>query len=236
MLSRSVIRHPQVRVQASGSNSKTPVATTSPSRTLKALNLTKSSLVGAQQGSATRNVDGIVYSIKYDAASDKVQIFDRVNRIEYDADVGEKDNRIALVWETGRPMQGPPSFEQLQSILRADAPGAELINGRLAMVSFLGLAGVKVASGQAFVSQLATVYGLTGAVGLATFVMAASMAPAFTGKVTADKVFPSSNDPYSDRQLPFYFTPLAEVINGRAAMIGIAGTVLTEAFIGKLFQ
>jgi hypothetical protein len=233
MLNRSILC--QVRVHAAGSAGKTPVAAPSPSRTLKALNLTKSSLTGAQQGSATRNVDGIVYSIKYDADSDKIQIFDRVNRIEYDADVGEKDNRIALVWESGRPMQGPPSFEQIQSILRADAPGAELINGRLAMVSFLGLTGVKIVSGQAFASQLTSVYGLTGAVGLAAFVMAASLAPAFTGKISANKVFPNSNDPYSDRQLPFYFTPLAEVINGRAAMIGIVGTLITEALARKFF-
>lgn len=233
MLNRSILR--QVRVQAAGSAGKTQVAAPSPPRTLKALNLTKSSLTGAQQGSATRNVDGIVYSIKYDADSDKIQIFDRVNRIEYDADVGEKDNRIALVWESGRPMQGPPSFEQIQSILRADAPGAELINGRLAMVSFLGLTGVKIVSGQEFASQLTSVYGLAGAVGLAAFVMAASLAPAFTGKISVDKVFPSSIDPYSDRQLPYYFTPLAEVINGRAAMTGIVGTLITEALAKNFF-
>jgi hypothetical protein len=45
------------------------------------------------------------------------------------------------------------------------------------------------------------------------------------GKQRIEKVFPSPSDSYSDRQLPFFFHPLAETINGRASMIGLLAMV-----------
>jgi hypothetical protein len=50
--------------------------------------------------------------------------------------------------------------------------------------------------------------------------------------VTIDKVLPNTNDSYPDQQLPYYFSPLAESINGRVAMIGVAALLINEAIRG----
>lgn len=173
-----------------------------------------------------------VYTIKYDAEKDTVIIKDLVNRFVYDAEVGEKDNRISLIWETATPLAGPPSFQQLQMVLKGDGPGPEIINGRVAMAAFLGISVVELISGQTAFSTLATPVGAASAITLALLTFAASIAPAFTGKVSIDKVFPNTNASYPDQQLPYYFSPLAESINGRAAMIGVAALFINEAIRG----
>lgn len=47
-----------------------------------------------------------------------------------------------------------------------------------------------------------------------------------------DRVFASVNDSYPDSQLPYYFHPLAELINGRAAMVGLLAVVGYELVKG----
>jgi Chlorophyll A-B binding protein len=173
-----------------------------------------------------------VYTINYDADKDIVIIKDLVNRFVYDAEVGAKDNRISLIWETATPLAGPPSFQQLQMILKGDAPGPEIINGRVAMAAFLGIAVVELISGQTAISTLATPAGAVSAITLALLTTAASIAPALTGNVSIDKVLPNTNDSYPDQQLPYYFSPLAESINGRVAMIGVAALLINEAIRG----
>ena len=122
---------------------------------------------------ATRNIDGVVYTIV--SAGDKITVLDRVNRVEYDAVVGEKDNRIAIVLESARSLPGPPSFTQLQSILKATSPGAEALNGRVAMVAFLGIAGVELATGQPLLAQLTTGAGAAAAAAVAVLTMSRPM-------------------------------------------------------------
>lgn len=158
-----------------------------------------------------------------------------MNRFEYDAEVGEGDNRISLVFETARALPGPPSFEQLQSMLKGNGPGPEIINGRVAMAGFTGGAIIEIISGQPFLAQLATPAGATSAAALAVLITAASVAPTFTGKVTAENVFPSVNDSYPNSQLPGFWNPLAEIFNARAAMMGIFFLVLSEHLNGKAF-
>jgi hypothetical protein len=173
-----------------------------------------------------------VYTINYDADKDTVIIKDLVNRYVYDAEVGEKDNRISLIWESATPLAGPPNFQQLQMVLKADGPGPEIINGRVAMAAFLGISIVELISGQTAVSTLATPAGTIAAVTLALLTTAATIAPAFTGKVSIDKALPNPNYSYPDQQLPYYFSPLAESINGRVAMIGVAALLINEAIRG----
>lgn len=207
-------------------------ATAQVAKPMKALNITKSNLVDSQGGQATRNVDGVVYTITWNATEQKVCVVDRVNRLEYDAVVGDKDNRVSILLDSARPAGGPASFEQLQAVLRGDAPGPEIVNGRVAMMAFLGVAGVEIATGQTVLAQLASPGGAAAAAVLALATMAASIAPAVVGNVKPDKVFPDCNDSYPDQQLPYYFSPLAEIINGRVAMVGLAGLVINEVIRG----
>lgn len=52
------------------------------------------------------------------------------------------------------------------------------------------------------------------------------------GKQRVSKLFPDLNDSFPDRQLPYYFTALAETLNGRAAMVGMLGLVGYELVKG----
>jgi hypothetical protein len=67
-------------------------------KTLKSLNITKSKL--SAEGTATRNVDGVVFSLTYDAATDTVKAADRVNRLEYEAVIDPKTTLISIVLES----------------------------------------------------------------------------------------------------------------------------------------
>lgn len=117
------------------------------------------------------------------------------------AGVEAKTNRITVLLDSGVALPGPPSFEALSAVLRADGPGPEAINGRLAMIAFFATAGVELATGQSLLSQLASGPGAAAAAGLAAAVAAASLAPAYTGAKRVQEVFPSTNDSYPNSQL-----------------------------------
>jgi hypothetical protein len=117
-------------------------------------------------------------------------------------------------------------------VLRGDSLGAELVNGRAAMVAFVACAVGELATGTSTVQQLASPAGAALAAALSIAVMAASVAPAVTGKVPAQQLFPLDNDPYADRLLPYFWSGLAEKINGRAAMVGMAALIINELLHG----
>ena len=96
-------------------------------------------------------------------------------------------------------------------MLKASAPGPEILNGRLAMMAFLGVAGVELATGQTAVQQLSSVGGAGAAVALAAAVSAASLAPLLLGKVKPEAAFPNANDSYANQHLPYFWTGIAEV-------------------------
>lgn len=201
-------------------------------RTLKALNITRSTLIDSNGGRAVRNVDGDIYEVVYVAENDSVKVLCKSQQLEYATEVG-KDNRISIVLESATPMAGgAPSFAQLQSLLKFQGPGPEAINGRLAMVSFLGIAAVEVATGQPILAQVATPAGAAAAAGLAVAVSAASLAPLLLGKVKPGDAFPTPNDSYPNRQLPYFWTALAETINGRVAMVALAALLVEELVRG----
>jgi hypothetical protein len=184
---------------------------------------------GHRSKKETRNISK--FQIPENAA-DSVSVTDRTNRIQYDVEVGEKDNRVSIVLESGIALPGPPSFTQLQPLLKFDGPGPEIINGRVAMAAFYGLVITELTSGSSLIQQAATPAGAAAAVALMVATTAASLAPLYTGKATAVNVFPNPTDSYPDRPLPYFFTPLAEQINGRAAMVGLVALAINEAIRG----
>lgn len=218
-------------------------ATSTPSpKTLKALNITKSSLINSQDGRATRNIDGTIYTVEANELGE-ITIVDRVNRLQYDAVVGEKDNRISMIVESARTyggnLGGGLSFDQLRLLLALSSPegqsNAEILNCRVAMAAFLGVVGTYYVTGNTFAQQLTSEIGLIAAGALGMSILVASIAPAIVGKTSVEKVFPSENDSFADRQLPYFWTALAEIINGRVAMIGLTGILLNNIFRGSMF-
>ena len=85
----------------------------------------------------------------------------------------------------------PPSPPPLQALLKASSPGAEALNGRLAMLAFVGVAGLELGTGRSLVEQLASPSGAAHAAALGLAVMAASLAPVLAGRVRPEQAFPS---------------------------------------------
>lgn len=126
---------------------------------------------------------------------------DEFSRIRIDAASGGAPHAVAGF-----------SAEALAPLLRADAPGAELINGRAAMLGFYGILATELATGQSALEQLASPAGAVAAATVALLTLAASVAPAVVGKVPASRVLPSEGDPYADGPLPYTWSPLAEKV------------------------
>lgn len=226
-LTRPAMRPMRLTVRAA-----TTTTTTTMTPSMVALNITKNSLINSQDGRTTRNVDGEIYKIAYQADSDTVLVENRRAGKQYIATI-TKDNRIMIDLEDGTDLAvGLGTFEDWQRVFKFDGTGAELTNARVAMVAVLGLLGVEAVTHTPVVQQLLSVQGAIGAVAVSLLVTAASVAPVFTGKASPATVFPTANDSYADRQLPYFFSYLAEVINGRLAMLGIAGIVAQELVRG----
>ncbi|KAK3241911.1 hypothetical protein CYMTET_48369 [Cymbomonas tetramitiformis] len=110
------------------------------------------------------------------------------------------------------------------------ANGGELVNGRTAMVAFLGIAATEITTGQTVMQQLES--APIPALAVSLLVTAASLAPIVNEKVTADNLFPTSQDAYPDSLLPTTWTYDAEVVNGRAAMVGLLAMIGYEIVKG----
>merc|ERR1712224_567158 len=97
-------------------------------------------------------------------------------------------------------------------------PGPETINGRLAMLGFIAALGAEAASGETVFQQIG---GAEPSI-LFAFIMfaAASLIPTLKG-VKKEKFG--------------FFSPEAEMLNGRAAMIGFALLLAIEAKSGSAF-
>lgn len=94
-------------------------------------------------------------------------------------------------------------------------PGPELANGRLAMLGFVAAVGAELSSGESVLKQ----WGSEPTLIALTFItfMAASLVPLTRGAKT------EAFGP---------FTPAAEMLNGRAAMIGFAALLGAELVRG----
>ena len=87
------------------------------------------------------------------------------------------------------PRPAPPAPPQ--SLLKASSPGAEALNGRLAMLGFAGVVATELATGRSLPEQLSTASGAGHAAALGLLVMAASLAPVLSGRVRPEQAFPS---------------------------------------------
>lgn len=92
----------------------------------------------------------------------------------------------------------------------------EIANGRLAMLGFVAAVAAEFSSGESVFKQVAE--EPTGIAAVFLLFIAASLAPAFQG---------------SKGQTLGPLTPGAEMINGRAAMIGFAAMLIIEAVRGQ---
>ena len=86
------------------------------------------------------------------------------------------------------------------------------------MVGFVAAMGAE-ATGHSVASQVFSPGGILAAAFIGAFTVAASCAPVALNKVTIDKCFPDENASYPDELLPTVWTPIAEKLNGRVAMV-----------------
>lgn len=91
----------------------------------------------------------------------------------------------------------------------------EIINGRLSMLGFVAALGAELNSGESVIRQWAE--EPTGIICTGLLFIAASLVPAFAR---------------SQQQSIGPFTPAAEMLNGRAAMIGFAALLAIEVVRG----
>jgi hypothetical protein len=90
----------------------------------KALNVTKMNLIDSQGGRTTRNIDGAIYDITYDAGSDAVVVVDKSKGLKYPAIVGD-DNRVRIDLEKGESYAVGLAMEPLQQVSNCFAANRE---------------------------------------------------------------------------------------------------------------
>jgi hypothetical protein len=105
------------------------------------------------------------------------------------------------------PGANNPSFSTVMGF----SGSPEIINGRLAMMAVVAAIGAELSSGESVLRQVAD--EPTGIVALFLLVIAGSLIPALVGSK------PEAIGPLN---------PTAELINGRAAMIGFASLLVIE--------
>lgn len=104
----------------------------------------------------------------------------------------------------------------LGDLMAFSGPAPELINGRLAMLAFVAALGAELSTGETVLRQLAD--EPTGVVLAALAFITASLIPMLSS---------------TKREAFGPFTPSAEMLNGRAAMIGFASLLAAEAIRGS---
>ena len=109
----------------------------------------------------------------------------------------------------------PVSFGQLMAF---SGPAPEVVNGRLAMLGVVAALAAEFASGESVLKQLAD--EPTGIFIVFGLIIAASFAPLLKNSLPTSESFGP-------------FTAKAEMLNGRAAMIGFAALVAIELARGS---
>jgi len=186
----------------------------------KSMNVTAPNIKNNLDGETTRNIDGKVYTITV-SSDDTVAVKDKFGQV-YPARI----NKAAIIEaDLSKSVKGANSMTigGMNLALTPDQvtgfqERTETINGRAAMVGFIAAMGAE-ATGHSVASQVFSPGGILAAafIGLAT--VAASCAPVALNKVTIEQCFPSEKASYPDELLPTIWTPVAEKLNGRVAMV-----------------
>jgi hypothetical protein len=192
----------------------------------KAMNVTKPNIVNNLDGETTRNIDGKVYTIT--VKDDEVTVKDKFGQV-YPARV----NKAAIIEaDLSKSVAGANtmSVAGMNLALTPDQvtgfqARTELINGRAAMVGIVAALGAEL-TGHSVGAQLFSVGGFFSAIFVAALTTAASCAPVALNKVTIDECFPAEDASYPDGLLPTFWTPAAEKLNGRVAMIAFTVMLL----------
>ena len=186
----------------------------------KSMNVTGPNIKNNLDGETTRNIDGKVYTITVSAA-DEVTVKDKFGQV-----FPARINKAAIIEaDLSNSVAGANSMSVggMNLALTPDQvtgfqERTEIINGRAAMVGFVAAMGAEV-TGHSVASQVFSPGGILAAAFIGAFTVAASCAPVALNKVTIDKCFPDENASYPDEQLPTIWTPIAEKLNGRVAMV-----------------
>ena len=185
----------------------------------KSMNVTKPNIVNNLDGETTRNIDGKVYTIT--VKGDDVTVKDKFGQV-YPSRV----NKAAIVEADLTNSVAGANTMTIAGMNLALTPDqvtgfqerTELINGRAAMVGFIAAMGPEL-TGHSVASQVFSPAGFLSALFIGAATVAASCAPVALNKVTIDECFPTEGASYPDGLLPTFWTPAAEKVNGRVAMI-----------------
>ena len=185
----------------------------------KSMNVTKPNIVNNLDGETTRNIDGKVYTIT--VKDDEVTVKDKFGQV-FPARVNksaivEADLSNSVAGANTMSIAGM-NFALTPDQVTGFQQRTETINGRAAMVGFVAAMGAEL-TGHSVAEQVFSPGGFLAAAFIGAATVAASVAPVALNKVTIDECFPSEQASYPYELLPTVWTPIAEKINGRVAMV-----------------
>ena len=185
----------------------------------KSMNVTKPNIVNNLDGETTRNIDGKVYTIT--VKGDEVTVKDKFGQM-YPARVNkaaiiEADLAGSVAGANTMSIAGM-NFALTPDQVTGFQERTEIINGRAAMVGFVAAMGAEL-TGHSVASQVFSPGGFFSALLIGAAATAASVAPVALNKVTIDECFPDESAAYTEELLPTFWTPIAEKLNGRVAMV-----------------
>ena len=210
----------KVATRASARSAVVRVAADAEGSGFKSMNVTKPNIVNNLDGETTRNIDGKVYTIT--VKGDDVTVKDKFGQM-YPARV----NKASIIEADLTGSVAGANTMTIAGMTLALTPDqvtgfqerTEIINGRAAMIGFVAAMGAEM-TGHSVASQVFSFGGFTSALLIAAATTAASVAPVALNKVTIEECFPDENASYPDELLPTFWTPIAEKLNGRVAMVG----------------
>ncbi|BDA51398.1 probable low molecular mass early light-inducible protein HV60, chloroplastic [Coccomyxa sp. Obi] len=119
--------------------------------------------------------------------------------------------------------------ESFQQVMAFDGPAPERINGRIAMIAFVGAAAAEAASGKSILEQAAVA---PVSIAIAVFLISlGSVFPKFAAGVPLATLTNAAGREGMPKELAF-FNKTHEIWLGRVAMLGFLGTVAVEVVKG----